>query len=111
MAPSFISKVIGTDKETEPVFERLKEEEQDGEIVDPEWSQYEHSQRYSQRHPKLCNAACLVLGIVLGVAGLLVSQQTIVRSVDIESIKPSTPNSKYSIENRDFETNERQYQW
>jgi hypothetical protein len=114
MLPSFISKAIRDAEENEPVFERLKEEEQDGEVEDHQWPQYKHSQRHSQRHPKLWNAACFVLGTLLGVAGLLVSQQTTDRSVDVESIgppNPAMPHSKYSIESRNVETDDRQYQW
>lgn len=114
MLPSFISKAIRDAEENELVFERLKEEEQDGEVDDHQWPQYKHSQPHSQRHPKLWNAACFMLGTLLGIAGLLVSQQTTARSVDVESIgllNPAIPHSKYSIESRNVETNDRQYQW
>lgn len=113
MLPSFIRKAIRDAEENEHVFERLKEEEQDGEVDDHQWPQYKHSHWHNQRHPKLWNAACFVLGTLLGVAGLLVSQQTAVRSVDVESIRatsPAIPHSRYPIESRNFEADERQSQ-
>jgi hypothetical protein len=114
MLPSFISKTIRDAEENKPVFERVKEEEEDGEVNDYQWPQYKHSQWHCQRHPKLWNAVCFVLGTLLGVAGLLVSQQTTVKSVDVESIGPPNlvmPHSKYSIESKNVETDNGQYQW
>jgi hypothetical protein len=114
MLPSFISKAIRNAEEDEPIFERLKEEEQDGEDDGHQWPQYKHGQRYSQKHLMLWNAVCFVLGTLLGVAGLLVSQQTTIRSVDVEWIGPpypSMPHSKYSIESKNVETDDKQYQW
>jgi hypothetical protein len=114
MLPSFISKAIRDAEEDDSVLERLRGAEQEGEVDDHQWPQYKHSQRHSQRHPKLWNAACFVLGTLLGVAGFLVSQRTTVRSDDVESIgppNPAMPHSKYSIESRDVETDDRQYQW
>jgi hypothetical protein len=112
--PSFSSEANRDAEENDPVFERLQKEEQDGEFDDHQWPQYKHNQQHSQRHPKLWNAACFVLGTLLGVVGLLVSQQTTVRLVDAESIgphNPAIPQSKYFIESRNFETDDRQYQW
>lgn len=102
------------DEENEPAFERLEEREQEGEIDDYEWSPYESSLPHDQRHPKLWNAACFVFGTFLGVGGLLFSQQATVRSTNVESTgspNPVMPSSKFSIESRNVNANERKYLW
>jgi hypothetical protein len=102
MLLSFISKATRKLEKNGPVFERLKEEEQDGELDDYQWSQY------SQRHTKLWNSVWFVFGILLGVAGLLVGQQT---TFDVESIgplNPAMPHSKCSIKRKNTETDDRQ---
>lgn len=114
MASSLLSRAIRNVEEHESVFARLKEEDQDGEIDDHQWPQYKPSQLYNQRHSKLWNAVCFLLGTLLGVGGLFISQQLTVRSVADESIRlqnPVIPHSKYSIASNHVVTDDRQYQW
>ncbi|TVY83132.1 Oxidase ustYa [Lachnellula suecica] len=67
MPYSFFSQPIRDTEEKDPIFECLEVEEQDGEVDDHQWPQYEHSQRRST----LWNVVYFALGIILGVVGLL----------------------------------------
>ena len=92
---------------SEPLFEPLRAEEHRTDVNDHWWQQYERSQRHNQRHLKLRNTACFVLGTVLGAAALLICQRAFSRSVDRESTEHGdsiTPQCKSTVQTLHIET-------